>query len=76
VAENVPPMGAHAVVLRSITRFTVVAVHAVPPRGVLTPRASSAAAIARKDVAPACRMLSIVSITSLAVWSASARLWV
>jgi hypothetical protein len=59
-------MGAHAVVLRSMTRFTAIAVHAVPPRGVLIPRASSAAAIARKDVAPACRMLSITGITSLA----------
>jgi hypothetical protein len=69
-------MGAHAVVLRSRIRFTVVAVHAVPPRGVLTPRAWSAAAIARKDLAPACRMPSIIGITLLAVRSASARLWV
>jgi hypothetical protein len=38
-------------------------------------RASSAAAIARKDVAPACWMLAIMGIASPEVWSASARLW-
>jgi hypothetical protein len=69
-------MELHAAALRSITLFTAIAVHVVPPRGVRTPRAWSAAVIARKDLAPACRMPSIIGITLLAVRSASARLWV